>query len=110
MLILHSNEVLIRKLFDLYMVDDRASAVSLFAEDAAFRYPGQGPLHGVYQGHSGILSFWSLQDRCAGGQFRPAELLDLVAGDRNVFLFVRLGPPKGPPSWTRVGCTRSETG
>ena len=96
-----SNEEVIAKLFDLFVRGDREGAVGLFAEDAVFWYPGPGPLHGGYRGHDGILRFWSEQDRYSGDRFRP-ELVDLGAGDRNVFALVRMGPQDGTNSWMRV--------
>jgi ketosteroid isomerase-like protein len=96
----HPNENLIRELFRLFTSGDRQGAVALFAEDAVFRYPGPGPLHGDHRGRSGILDFWAQQDRLSGG-VRP-EMLDLVVGDRNAFLLVRIGREDGGPSWLRV--------
>jgi uncharacterized protein len=94
------NEVLIRQLFDQFRRGDREQAVTLFSGDAVFSYPGPGPLNGDWRGREGIISFWSEQDRCSGGEFRP-ELIDLVAGDRNVFLLVRISQSQSGP-WTRV--------
>lgn len=96
----HPNEDLIRELFGLFTRGDRQGAVALFAEDAVFRYPGPGPLHGDHRGRDGILAFWAQQDRLSGG-VRP-EMLDLVVGDRNAFLLVRIGQERGRPSWLRV--------
>lgn len=97
----HPNEDLIRRLFDVFRRGDREGAAALFAEDAVFSYPGPGPLHGEHRGRDGILRFWAEQDRCSGGAVRP-EALDLVAGDRNVYLLVRMGHEDGKRSWLRV--------
>lgn len=96
----HPNETLIRELFSRFTRGDRHGAVALFAEDAVFRYPGPGRLHGDHRRKDGILDFWALQDRLSGG-VRPG-MLDLVAGDRNVFLLVRMGQEGEGPSWLRV--------
>jgi ketosteroid isomerase-like protein len=96
----HPNETLVRQLFDLFRKGDRERAVTLFSKDAVFSYPAQGPLHGEWKGHEGILNFWAEQDRCAGGTFKP-ELLDLAAGDRAVFLLVRIAQDD-TLRWTRV--------
>lgn len=96
----HPNEELIRRLFDLFMRGDRQEAVRLFTNDAALAYPSPGPLQGEHRGHAGILSFWSNQDRFSGDAFRP-ELADLVAGDRHVFLLVRVVPDDGRIPWMR---------
>ncbi|MBI4261709.1 MAG: nuclear transport factor 2 family protein [Actinobacteria bacterium] len=96
----HANEDVIRRLFDEFRRGDREAAVALFAEDAVFRYPGPGPLHGDHRGRAGILRFWGEQDRLSGG-FRP-EMVDLVAGDRNVFLLVRMVSEDDRTPWMRV--------
>jgi pimeloyl-ACP methyl ester carboxylesterase/ketosteroid isomerase-like protein len=96
----HPNEILIRQLFDMFREGQREQAVTLFSEDAVFSYPAQGPLNGEWKGQEGILSFWAEQDRCSGGKFEP-ELLDLVAGERNVFLLVRIAQHESL-RWTRV--------
>jgi ketosteroid isomerase-like protein len=96
----HPNEGLIRELFSLFSRGDREGAVTLFAEDAVFRYVGPGPLHGEHRGRGGILDFWAQQDRLSGG-VRP-ELLDLVASDRCAFLLVRMGHEGKGPSWLRL--------
>jgi ketosteroid isomerase-like protein len=96
-----SNREVIAQLFDLFGRGDREGAVGLFAEGAVFWYPGPGPLHGDYRGHDGIRRFWSEQDRYSGDRFRP-ELVDLGAGDRNVFALVRMGQEDGTSSWMRV--------
>lgn len=92
---------MIRQLFDAFRRGDREEAVALFAEDAVFRYPGPGPLHGDHRGRSEILHYWAEQDRLSGGETRP-EMLDLVAGDRNVYLLVRMGREDQEGSWMRV--------
>lgn len=97
----HPNEALIRRLFEVYRSGDREAAAGLFAEDAVFRYPGPGPLHGDHRGREGIIRFWSEQDRAAGGAFTP-ELVDLAAGDRHVFLLVQIAPEADQRAWLRV--------
>ena len=97
----HPNEDLIRRLFDAFRRGDREEAVALFAEDAVFRYPGHGPLHGDHRGRAGIVRYWAEQDRLSGGEFRP-EPLDLVAGDRYVYLLVRIAPGDGTRPWLRI--------
>ncbi len=97
----HANEELIRGLFDAFRRGDREEAASLFAEDAVFSYPGPGPLHGEWRGRDGIRRLWTEQDRCSAGEFRP-EPLDLTAGDRRVYLQVRIAREDGTGSWTRV--------
>lgn len=72
-----------------------------FAEDAVFRYAGPGTLHGDHRGRAAIVRFWAEQDRACGGVFMP-ELVDLVAGDRNVFLMVRIPSADEGPPWFRV--------
>jgi len=95
------NEDLLMRVFDAFSRGDRDGTAAFFAEDAVFRYPGPGPLHGEYRGRGEILRFWAEQDRCSGGEFRP-ELLDLVAGDRNVYLLVRIAARDGTGAWMRV--------
>lgn len=97
----HPNEDLIRRLFDTYRTGDRDATARFFAEDAVFRYAAYGPLHGDHRGREAIVRFWAEQDRACGGVFMP-ELVDLVAGDRNVFLMVRITPQDGGPPWFRV--------
>ncbi len=97
----HENEGLIRRLFELFGRGDREGAVALFAEDAVFSYPGRGTLHGEWGGRKGILDLWAQQDLRSDGDFRP-QMLDLVAGDRNVFLLVRIARADGTGAWTRV--------
>ena len=96
-----TSEALIRQLFDVFRRGDREEAANLFAPDAVFRYPGPGPIHGDWRGRDGILMFWAEQDRCSGGNLRP-EMIDLVAGDRNVFLLVRFPRVDGSGTWMRV--------
>jgi uncharacterized protein len=95
------NEALIGRFFDIFRGGRRDEAVAFFTEDAVFRYPGPGPLHGDWRGRDGVLRFWAEQDRCSGGEFRP-EMVDLVAGDRNVYLLVRIASEEGSGSWMRV--------
>lgn len=94
----HPNEELIRRLFETYRSGDRSATAGFFAEDAVFRYAGIGGLHG---GREAIMRFWAEQDRLSGTVFMPV-LVDLVAGDRNVFLLVQIVPADGGPSWQRV--------
>src|SRR3972149_3696101 len=75
----HANEDLIRRLFETYRRGDRGAAAEFFAEDAVFRYPGPGPLHGDHRGRDGIVDLWAEQDRLSGGAFMP-ELVDLGGG------------------------------
>ena len=95
----HPNEELIRELFATYGRRDLDAASRMFHEDAVFSYPGPGPLHGDYRGRAAIIGFWTEQERLAG-TFQP-DLVDLVAGEHNVFLLVRV-----PPAGVRVGWTR----
>lgn len=97
----HPNEELIRELFATYGRRDLEAASRMFHEDAVFRYPGAGPLHGEHHGREAIVRFWTEQERLAGGTFQP-ELVDLVAGERNVFLLVRVPPAGVRGGWTRV--------
>lgn len=91
------NEELFRQMVDVWRSGDREGAARFFAEDAVFRYPGPGPLHGDYRGREGILRFWAEQDRLAGGGFRP-EFLGLASDDQRVYLLVR---------FTKVGASVS---
>lgn len=95
------NETSFRQLLDTWGRGDRKATSRFFAEDVVFSYPGPGPLHGEYRGREQLLHFWAEQDRCSSGRFKP-EFLDLVAGDRNLFLLVRLGASSGDRQWTRV--------
>jgi ketosteroid isomerase-like protein len=97
----HTNERLLRKLFDTFRRGDREKSVTLFTDDAVFAYPGLGALHGEWRGRAGILNLWAEQDRCSGNRFRP-EPPDLVAGDRHVFLMVGISPEDGSRLWRRV--------
>lgn len=97
----HPDEELIRRLFETYRSGDREATARFFAEDAVFRYAGPGPLHGDHLGRAAIVRFWAEQDRACGGVFMP-ELVDLVAGDRNAFLMVRIPSADGGPPWFRV--------
>jgi ketosteroid isomerase-like protein len=105
----HPNEGLIRRLFETYRTGDRDATARFFAEDAVFRYAGPGPLHGAHRGREAIVRFWAEQDRSSGGVFMP-ELVDLVAGDRNVFLMVRITPQDEGPPWFRVVVYEIEKG
>ncbi|CAN5840513.1 hypothetical protein BH23CHL8_BH23CHL8_13570 [soil metagenome] len=97
----HPNEELLRRVFDTFRRGDRDAVAAMFAEDAAFSYPGPGALHGEYRGRAEIIRFWAAQDRHSGGEFQP-QLLDLVAGGRNVFLMVRIACADGTGAWIRV--------
>lgn len=96
----HQNQTLVQQMFDMFRRGEREQAAGMFAEDAVFSYPGPGPLKGEWRNREGVLSFWAEQDRCSGGEFRP-EMVDLVAGDRNVFLLVRVAQA-GTGAWMRV--------
>ena len=97
----NDSEDLIRELFDCFRSGDRAAAARLFAEDAVFHYDGPGPINGEWRGRDGIIAFWEAQDRHSGGELKP-EMVDLVAGDRNVFLMVRFPRSDGAGTWMRV--------
>jgi ketosteroid isomerase-like protein len=96
----HPNEVLFRQLLEAWGRGDREATAGFFSEDVVFSYPGPGPLHGDYQGWDGLLRFWADQDRFSGGGFKP-EFLDLVTGDRHIFLLGRVGASTDRP-WIRV--------
>jgi len=89
------------ELFQVFRSGDRDAASRLFTEDAVFHYDGPGPIHGEWRGRDGIIAFWAAQDRHSGGELRP-ELVDLVAGDRTVFLLVRFPRADGSGTWMRI--------
>jgi ketosteroid isomerase-like protein len=97
----HPNETLFRQLLEAWGRGDREATAGFFSEDVVFSYPGPGPLHGDYRGRDELLRFWADQDRYSGGWFKP-EFLDLVAGDRYIYLLVRLGAADEGRSWIRV--------
>ena len=96
-----ANDALIRKLFEIFRSGDREAASRLFAEDAVFSYDAPGPIHGEWRGREGIIAFWAAQDRHSGDGVRP-EMVDLVAGERHVFLLVRFPRADGSGIWLRV--------
>lgn len=98
---MHVNEALLRQVFETFRRGDREAVSRMFSEDAIFSYPGPGTLHGEYLGRTEIIRFWAAQDRHSGGAFQP-RMLDLVAGEQNVFLMVRIGPEDGAGAWNRV--------
>lgn len=98
---MHPNEQLLRQVFDTFRSGDRQATAGMFTEDAVFRYAGPGPLHGEWRGRDAVMGFWAEQDRHSGDDFQP-EMLDLVAGDRNVFLLVRISHAESSEAFTRV--------
>lgn len=93
-------EEILRQVFEVFATGDREATAGFFAEDAVFRYPGPGPLHGEYRGRAGVMRFWALQDEIWSGAFRP-EMVDLVGSETRAFLLVRFHPDDGEP-WLRV--------
>lgn len=97
----HPNEAMFRRLLDTWGSGDRVATAGFFTEDAIFSYACPGPLRGDYQGRKEIMRFWADQDRYSANRFQP-DFIDLVAGDLNVFLLVRIGAADIGHAWRRV--------
>ncbi len=77
----HPNATLIRRLFAAFAARDAATAMSIIADDAVWRFPGtRGALAGEYHGRDEIAHFLGGVPNLTGGTFH-IEIEDVAASD-----------------------------
>jgi uncharacterized protein len=77
----HPNEALVRRVFDEF--GDPAMIAEVFADDAEWHEPGNGPISGRYRGRSAVASLFALVLERSEGTFRVVEIDDVLANDRH---------------------------
>jgi ketosteroid isomerase-like protein len=77
----HSNETLVRRLYELFSQSDEEGFLELLAGDVIWHVPGRCPIAGDYKGRQAVLGYLSAIDELSGGTYRVSELRDVVAND-----------------------------
>jgi hypothetical protein len=75
----HPNEKLIRHAYHLFASGDIDLMRVVFADNAVWHEPGNGPMSGDYKGPDEILGFLSQLRDSSGGTFRT-RVCDVLAG------------------------------
>jgi hypothetical protein len=99
----HPNAELLRAHLDALAGGDIATAMSLYADDVVFHYPGSNPLAGTYRGKQEVLRLMGTVMELTKGTFRP-EVHDVVASDEHVaaLVTVRAERDGAPVEWRSV--------
>jgi ketosteroid isomerase-like protein len=85
----HSNEYLVRNLFDAFQRGDVVTIYASMAEDAVWHFPGRkGQLAGDHKGREAIFAFLAKPAALTGGFF-TVELIDVLANDENAVAIYR---------------------
>lgn len=83
----HSNEHVIRTMFDAYSRGDADTLRQVLAEGVFYHIPGRSPMAGSYRGRDAVLALWDRQKEAMGGQPYHVEFLGmLTGGERTVLL------------------------
>jgi uncharacterized protein len=83
----HPNADLLARHLDALARGAIAEAISLYADDVVFHYPGQNPLSGDHVGKSAVLELMGRVAQLTDGSFRP-EVHDILASDDHVAALV----------------------
>ena len=83
----HPNADLLAAHLDALSRGDITAAMSLYADDVVFHYPGLNSLSGDYRGKPAVLGLMGEVMRLTGGLFRPA-VHDILASEDHVAALV----------------------
>ena len=89
----HPNEAILRRVFDEF--GDPAMIAEVFAEDAEWHEPGNGPISDHYRTPQAIAGLFATVLSRSDGTFEIIEVEDVLANDRHGVAFVLVEARRG---------------
>jgi ketosteroid isomerase-like protein len=83
----HPNQELLQRAYDAFGRGDVPAVLALLADDVKWHAGGRSPVAGEYEGHEGVVSFFTKLMERSGGTFR-LEIHDITASDDHVVALV----------------------